>query len=156
MNKKEFLGSLKQSLEGEVSSETIEQNLKFYDQYISSQSYGKEEKVINDLGSPRLIAKTIIEKEKAVKNKDEFNSNGSYNSNFGNEDESQRMNNRTGNGKTIFFKKLNWRLKLTLAVLFILFIVILIVIGKIIITVLFTFGIPIILLFLLFAIFRKH
>lgn len=63
MTKKQFLEELRDSLEGMVSPMVIQQNLNYYENYISEQiRNGKtEEDVLNELGSPRLIAKSIID-----------------------------------------------------------------------------------------------
>lgn len=64
MNKKEFLDILRQSLVGEVDNVVIEQNIRFYSEYIGSHNDKSEEEIIDEIGDPRLIAKTIIETEK--------------------------------------------------------------------------------------------
>ena len=65
MDKKEFMDILRQSLQGEVDDNIIEQNIRFYNEYISSQRGKNESEVIKEIGDPRLIAKTIIETAKA-------------------------------------------------------------------------------------------
>lgn len=62
MSKEEFLAELREALVEEVPVETINENIKYYDEYISSKG-GKEEqeKEISNIGDPRLIARTIIE-----------------------------------------------------------------------------------------------
>ena len=63
MNKEEFLNILRQSLSGEVANQIIDQNVRYYDSYISAQTLQEEAEIIDRLGDPRLIAKTIIEAE---------------------------------------------------------------------------------------------
>ena len=65
--KEEFLYALKRALSGEVSPEVFNDNMSFYEEYISSEiSKGKTElEVMRSLGEPRLIAKTIIETSSA-------------------------------------------------------------------------------------------
>ena len=63
MSKQEFLQRLRETLTGEVPGNVIEENIRFYEEYISSEA-GKgsgEEEIIASIGDPRLIAKTIIE-----------------------------------------------------------------------------------------------
>ena len=62
MNKEEFLAELREALADDVPAETINENIRYYDDYISSKG-GKEEqeKEISNIGEPRLIARTIIE-----------------------------------------------------------------------------------------------
>lgn len=67
MRRTEFLETLKKALDGEISIEDIRNNLDYYDQYIRTEvSAGKsEEEVLDELGDPQLIAKTIIDTAKA-------------------------------------------------------------------------------------------
>lgn len=62
MAKKEFLDQLKQCLYGEISTEKINDNISYYSSYIEDEiKSGKSEReVLEGLGDPRLIAKTII------------------------------------------------------------------------------------------------
>lgn len=63
MKKTEFLKELEAALRGEVSPELISENLRYYDNYISQEtSKGRSEaEVTEEIGSPRLIARTIID-----------------------------------------------------------------------------------------------
>ena len=62
MDKLEFLNRLRMTLNGSVPTRVVEENLNYYENYINSQvrmGYSEEE-VLNSLGDPRLIAKSII------------------------------------------------------------------------------------------------
>ena len=61
MNRNEFLRILRESLEMSLEKDAINAQLDYYDKYISDEmKKGKTEKeVIEELGDPRLIAKTI-------------------------------------------------------------------------------------------------
>ena len=63
MTRYEFIQRLRTALSGEVPAPVVEENVRFYDRYISDEiAKGKsEEDVLTDLGDPRLIAKTILE-----------------------------------------------------------------------------------------------
>lgn len=63
MSKQEFLQRLRDTLTGEVPGSVMEENIRYYNEYISSEvSRGlKEEEVTAAIGDPRLIAKTIME-----------------------------------------------------------------------------------------------
>ena len=65
MNKEEFLEILSIQLEGEIPSNEISQHITYYNHFINQKILqGKpEEDVINELGDPRLIAKTLIDTE---------------------------------------------------------------------------------------------
>lgn len=63
MSKTEFLQELKAELEGRVPYSVIQENLRFYDSYISEETAkGTDEvAVIDNLGGPKLIARTIVD-----------------------------------------------------------------------------------------------
>lgn len=63
MNSQEFLQILRETLQGELSREEVDNNIEYYDNYFREQKRnGKtEEEIISELGNPRLIAKTIID-----------------------------------------------------------------------------------------------
>ncbi len=63
MTKAEFLKDLEEKLTGEVSPNTVLQNVSYYRDYIDSaiRRGQTEEEVLEELGSPFLIAKTIID-----------------------------------------------------------------------------------------------
>jgi len=66
MTKSEFIGTLRSRLTGEVSASELENTIRYYEEYISeAMSNGKtEEQVLQELGSPLLIARTIIDTSK--------------------------------------------------------------------------------------------
>ena len=63
MTRKEFLHELQVALQGEIGQAAVNENIKYYDNYIMEESRkGKsEEEVTAQLGNPRLIAKTLID-----------------------------------------------------------------------------------------------
>lgn len=63
MTKAEFLDTLRMKLTGEVSASEMENTIRYYDEYISEAvNSGKAEaQVLEELGSPLLIARTIID-----------------------------------------------------------------------------------------------
>jgi Flp pilus assembly protein TadB len=155
MTKREFLEILRQSLAGEVSLETIEQNVTYYDQYIASQT--DEANAIDNLGDPRLIAKTIIETEKAARQKGRYTGTQSSYSDYREPEEnqySQQGNEKHGNG--IFITNLKWYHKLVLALIILLLFVVIAFIGSIIIRFLFVFLIPILIIWMLVTVFRRR
>lgn len=68
MDRVEFIRQLRIALSGSVNHIIIEDNVRYYEDYIDMEiRKGKpEEKVLQELGSPRLIAKTIIETNKTA------------------------------------------------------------------------------------------
>jgi hypothetical protein len=63
MNKAEFLQGLKEELEGRVPYSVIQENLRYYDSYISGEAAKgvSEEEVVQELGGPKIIARTIVD-----------------------------------------------------------------------------------------------
>ena len=62
MTRKEFLDLLESSLTGQVPPSVVASNLQYYRDYIAGEvAKGRsEESVLEELGDPRLIARTII------------------------------------------------------------------------------------------------
>ena len=63
MKKSEFLIRLQEALEGDVSTTTIQENVRYYDDYISGEVRdGKQEDaVIEELGDPWILARNITQ-----------------------------------------------------------------------------------------------
>ena len=63
MTKYEFLKELREALEGQVPMNEIEDSISYYRDYFSRQEAGgrSQQEILEELGSPRLIAKSIIE-----------------------------------------------------------------------------------------------
>lgn len=164
MNKREFLDILRQALDGEVSPDIIEQNIKYYDNYISTNSIKDEEAVLNELGHPRLIAKTIIESEKIAREKGKSTGYKGYNEEYNErrytrEEEHEEQEDKRNFGtrrRSIFFTGVRWYHKVMLWVILIFFLLLLLFIGRVIIRLLYVFIVPIILVVLLMSLFRRR
>ncbi len=63
MTKQDFLFELQECLAGQISDGELAETLKYYNEYIGEEMAGgkTEEEVLNSLGSPRLIAHSIID-----------------------------------------------------------------------------------------------
>ena len=63
MTKYDFLDRLKLALSGKVSATLIQENMTYYSEYIDTQlRMGRSEQEVMDmLGDPRLIARTIVQ-----------------------------------------------------------------------------------------------
>ncbi len=63
MTRQEFLQELQFALQGQLSQTAVNENIRYYDNYIieEMQRGSSEEEVIERLGNPRLIAKTLID-----------------------------------------------------------------------------------------------
>ncbi|MGN0438399.1 MAG: DUF1700 domain-containing protein [Lachnospiraceae bacterium] len=144
MTKQEFLDALRSALSGEVSSADIMDAYRYYANYIDEEvRNGKtEEQVIAELGSPSLIAKSIIAASAGKRDADmEYTEDGRTKkvhpgkSDYGTRDNSEK--------KTFHFDINGWYVKLIAALIIILLVVIVFFIIKIGVFVLVTFGIPI-------------
>lgn len=62
MTKREFLDLLESSLKGQIPPSAVASNLQYYRDYIAGEvAKGRsEESVLEELGDPRLIARTIL------------------------------------------------------------------------------------------------
>ncbi len=65
MSKKEFLATLQEALAGQIPESEIENQLDYYKSYINDGD--SEKQVLEELGDPRLIARTIITSYEASK-----------------------------------------------------------------------------------------
>jgi len=74
MTKQEFLDELRQSLSGNVSSEAIMDSYRYYSTYIEDEmrSGKTEEQVVDELGKPSLIARSIIAAHTGEREADEI------------------------------------------------------------------------------------
>lgn len=63
MNRQEFLQKLKEALENDLSGRIVQDNLNYYSQYIADEiKKGRaEQEVVDELGDPWMIARTIID-----------------------------------------------------------------------------------------------
>ncbi len=78
MNRYEFISTLRISLTGKVPATTVEDNVQYYEEYIEIQlRQGKsEEEILEALGDPRLLAKTVIEANKYAEGTDTYGGSG--------------------------------------------------------------------------------
>lgn len=66
MTRREFLSELRMALEGNIPVQDIEDNIRYYDNYFA-ESGKSEREVCEELGDPRLIARTLIDSFTASK-----------------------------------------------------------------------------------------
>ena len=162
MKREEFLDILRKTLHGEVDPDTIEQNIRYYDEYINTHSDGEEEEVLEGLGDPRLIARTIIDTEKIAKQKNKYVNNRGYS--YGsdrvhteeNGEEQERYQGNTSRKNPIFFTGLKWYHKVLIAAILIIFLILILIAGSVLLRILYVFAIPIILMVLLYSLFRRR
>ena len=145
MSKEKFLEILSRSLEGEVEQKVIDENIKYYNNYISSKSKKEEKKIIEKLGEPTHIAKTIIEKDIARRKSDRA-------SRYRNFDDYVNDQYRRNNMNQIKIKWYHY-----LIIIFVLFVVLMLTlsIGRILFRFFFRFALPIIALIFIIRILRN-
>lgn len=170
MRKADFLQELRETLQGEVPAAVIQENLNYYDSYISQEvsSGRREEAVIDEIGSPRLIAKTIIDSSGAAggsSGTDSYGSAGGYGGDSYGGGNGGYGGDRTGQGaggSGVHFINLNkWYWKLLAVVLLVLFCIVvfailsglLAVVGGIFMLLL-RFAGPLLLIWLLYTLLR--
>lgn len=122
MNKEEFLRGLKTALSGELPPGALQSNLNYYEDYIRTE-IGKgrsEAEVMEELGDPRLIARTIIDTTPGAggeydtggyENGDSYGSgggSGSYGGDYG----GQRQGEFRQNGNIHYYDLNKWYWKL--------------------------------------------
>ena len=63
MTKTEFLEALRRALNGNMAAASVEDNLKFYENYFySEEAKGRSEAaLLSELGDPRILARTLID-----------------------------------------------------------------------------------------------
>jgi uncharacterized membrane protein len=155
LRKDEFLNILKETLSGEISPESMRRNINYYDQYIGSNP--QQEKIIDELGDPRLIAKTIIDTDRIAKEKGRYTEGREYqNNSYDREDKQEETNDQEDNRKSMIFGNIKWYHKAIFFFALLLFLIIIVILGRVIIGLFFTLGIPILLIFLLLSIFRRR
>ena len=121
MTRAEFLQGLRTELEGRVPYSVIQENIRYYDSYISDEiSKGADEaEVIENLGGPRIIARTIVD---AALNTDDNSQSREYSGPYGTVDrEESYQDTYHRNVHYVDFSKWYVRLAAGLIVFFIIF-----------------------------------
>ncbi len=178
MTKQEFLDELRQSLSGVVSSESIMDAYRYYATYIEEEMRGgkSEEQVVEELGRPSLIARSIIAAHTGERQADEIytedgktkrvkNNPFAQGNVFGGKSEAKKAQEqaereqRKKEKKPFVFDFNAWYAKVLYVLFFILLILIVLGLIKIGFWVVVHFGIPILLIlgvvYLLMYIFQK-
>lgn len=167
MTKNEFLDGLRIALSGEIPNEDIESNIAFYDDYIKTKSSNNESEVIEQLGDPRLIAKTIIEtyqishgpmyghtRNERYQEADTTN-NYSYNNDYSNNNTNYYNTNNDRSRRFNLNFNFTWYQKLIMIVIAVILFLVVIIVGGILIKLFFTIGIPILIVYLGFRLITK-
>lgn len=147
MRKTEFLQELKSVLEGEVSAAVIQENLDYYGGYIAQErEKGRsEDEIIEELGGPRIIARTIIDSSDAGTESGEHRQSQEVNHGRGEE--------KSGSGfRYVNVNKWYWKLLFFAVVIGFLLLVMTVVGG--IFALVFRFAGPLIIIWLLYSLYK--
>lgn len=148
MNKNDFLEELRNCLEGEIPDSEINNNISYYRDYITDDTK------LDQLGNPRLIAKSIIDSYNA--SKDSFYKGLSGRNTEGYEDASYNYYgdnyNKNVNADSQFDKSFPWYYKMIGTILFILFLLLIIIIGGVFIKIFFSIILPVLIIVFIFKI----
>ena len=163
MTKIEFLDRLRTALTGEIPDAEVENNIKFYDDYIGTSYDKTQEEVMDQLGDSRLIAKTIVEAyqishaplynstrhERTYKDVHTTDDNAYEDQKSSRDDE---PNNYRRSYNFPMYSTLSWYQKLLLIIVVITFISLLVVIGGILLRLFFSIGIPMLIIYMVYKI----
>lgn len=147
MTKQQFLDELKQALSGEVSPEAMMDAYSYYSNYIDEQvRNGKtEEQVTEELGKPFMIARSIIAAQTRERSADvEYTEDGRTRKVTGWENRRAEREEKREH-KEFVFDMNAWYAKVLLIAFLIVLVLIVFFILRVGLWVLFTFGIPILL-----------
>jgi uncharacterized membrane protein len=172
MTKNEFLELLRAALSGEIPDLEIESNMKYYEEYIRTEGYKtSEEEVINQLGDPRLIAKTIIDTyqlshepmfQNTNRQKSFYDNDSSYNKYEGYKEDysydTGHNKNGDSSGRNFSFHvgtSLTWIQKALIITIIVLLIIVLVFVGGVLLNILFTVAVPLLLIYIVYKIIKE-
>ena len=160
MNREEFLRGLENALSGNVPPSVVRDNLRYYDDYIRSerQKGRSEADIMDELGDPRLIARTILDTTPgaAEGEYEEYHPFGSFAGNSGRSSQQENAQQTQSGGYSgsgnIHYYDLNkwyWKVIFSVVVIAILFVLFVLVGG--IFTILIHLAGPILLIWLIYT-----
>lgn len=136
MTREEFLSQLRLTLQGKVSGDKVQENINYYNDYIIEEiRKGKREAdVLEMLGDPGLLAKTIIAADDAGRHPQDTvydADSGMAYSTKGGRDSKGASFGYSGGGKMHMLQINNWwqKLLLILAVVMVIFLIVTVVTG---------------------------
>lgn len=165
MTKKEWLNELEETLRIEIPRNEVDHNISYYRHYIEDEATQKsEQEVLQTLGEPRLIAKTIIDtyqmqagtSENYAYNEDQDYDYGDiFRQNRASEDSASDVYEDMRN-QYFQIKPIKWYHKLIITLIIVLFITLLVTIGGIILKLFISFGLPILFVLFLVQAFKRR
>ncbi|SFR84909.1 DUF1700 domain-containing protein [Anaeromicropila populeti] len=162
MNKEEFLKQLRETLQDEMPSHIVDGHIKYYSDYIESckMKQESEENIVNQIGDPRLIAKTIIDTYKMSgrykyggwkQNRNNAYEEVKYEEYEGEEGTGRSSKPRAKGGSEINKNRFFERMRRIIT--YVAFILVLVIVIKFAVQLLFSVILPIILIYLLIKVF---
>lgn len=135
MDRTEFIEKLQRALAGGLASGQVADNVRYYQEYIDSEirKGRSESEVIDQLGDPRLLAKSIIEANKRAG--ESYGSNREYDEEITTDEQETNHDRNTSGGRAVMLP--GW------LVLLIITVVVVLIIG--VVTSLLAFFAPVIL-----------
>ena len=153
MNRNEFLEELRNALAGEIPHSEIESNISYYAAYIQQESDQKGEgNVLNELGDPRLIARTIIDTYRLKNGVDQHTY---YQESYTVNEDMENSNSKSRHIRIDNIKP-KWYHKLAIIGTIVGIFAIFIIISGAIINLLITIGIPVLIIFLIIRLFQRR
>lgn len=158
MTKEEFIKVLRESLYTEITSIEIENNVRYYNEYIDNQiRSGKTiDQVMAELGDPRLIARTIIETSKLGKTNYSNIHNNTYQDAYTDTDDSPNNDGHSYSHTYTFDGKIPLQYRILGVAMLILFVLLIIFLGSLAIRLFVSIGIPILLVYFLIRLITKR
>jgi len=153
MNRNEFIEELRAALTGEIPKSEVESNISYYTEYIQQRSIENgEAAVLEELGEPRLIARTIIDTYRVQK--------GTDHTTYYDDVYTEKYNSEDSNNNSHYTKfdivQPKWYHKVAVIGVIIGVIAILIFISSAIIKLLFTIGIPLLVIYIIIRSFQRR
>lgn len=169
MTKNEFISELKMALADELPQSEIENNIYYYDSYMREQMLNEsEEAVLEKLGDPRLIAKTIIETYQLSHDRlYNMKHRADYEEGFTKEWSEEKVTQESYSEDPAYGDESNsfniygsyhmkWYHKLLLGVILALIFVVVIFVGGIILKLFFTVGVPLLLIYFIYRLIANN
>lgn len=168
MTKNEWLNILREALRADLPQNEIDNNIAYYRDYIERESSSKpESEVLELLGDPRLIAKTIIDTyqlQRGASGYNAYDNNVQYD--YSDIYEQHRSSQSTtvdeeGNvetGSSYYYQVsgIKWYHKAIFFAIIAVVIILLVIIGGVILKLFFTIGLPVLLIVFIYQMFRKR
>ncbi len=149
MNQYEYIDILRDTLSAELPESKVKEHIQYYNGYIEENTRNNKgwEDILEELGDPRLIAKTIIDTYKL--SKDYINNGGSNgNSNYYEDNKESYQNQESNNSKRSPFA-VPWYTRVIGILITVVVLFAVIILGTLAIRLIFTIGLPILIIYII-------